>query len=87
MTLLFDIPAGGIGSGSLIGVAAAVVFFLIFMAVAFVAFKMLKKTMKMAFRMAIVGIILTIAIAGSVARWAFSGGKGGGERPRPTRAK
>lgn len=82
MILLFDVspvPGG-------VGIFAAVVFFLIFAAVAFVAFKMLKRTVKMAFRIAVVGLILVIAIAGSIALWAFSGG-GSAERPRPTRPR
>jgi len=41
------------------------------MAVAFIAFKMLKRSVKMAFRLAIVGVILVIAVAGSVALWAI----------------
>jgi hypothetical protein len=51
--------AGGIGT--FVGVA----FFLICLAVAFVAFKLLKRTLKMAFRVAIVAVIIAIAVAGS----------------------
>jgi phosphoglycerol transferase MdoB-like AlkP superfamily enzyme len=82
MTILLDLSPVGGG----IGIFAAVAFFLIFLAVAFIAFKMLKKTVKMAFRMAIVVVILAVAVAGSIALWALSGG-GGGERPRPTRPR
>lgn len=82
MTLFLDVApiAGGVG------VIAAVVFFFVLLAVAFVAFKMLKKTVKMAFRMVIVAVILAVAIAGSIALWAFSG-SGSSERPRPTRPR
>ena len=48
-----------------IGIFAGVAFLLVFLAIAFVAFKLLKRTVKMAFRMAIVAIIIAIAIAGS----------------------
>ena len=48
-----------------IGIFAGVAFLLVFLAIAFVAFKLLKRTVKMAFRMAIVAIIIAIAVAGS----------------------
>ena len=66
--ILFDIPP--IGGG--VGIGLAVVFFLIVAAVALIAFKILKRTVKMAFRMAIVGIILLIAVIGGIAFLAFS---------------
>jgi hypothetical protein len=73
--LLLDVaPIGGT-----VGIAAAAIFFLVFAAVAFFAFKMLKRTVKMAFRMVIVAVILAVAVAGSVALWAFSTPK----RPLP----
>lgn len=77
--ILLDVApvAGGIG------IVAAVVFFFVFLAAAFIAFKMLKRTVKMAFRVAIVAVILAVAVAGSVALWAL--GTGGSERPRPAR--
>ena len=50
----------------------AVSFFLVLAAAAYIAFKALKKTVKMAFRMAIVGVILLIAIVGSLSLWYFS---------------
>jgi uncharacterized membrane protein YphA (DoxX/SURF4 family) len=53
------------------GAGIAAVFLLVFLAVAFIAFKMLKRSVKMAFRIAIVGVILVIAVAGSVALWAI----------------
>ncbi len=69
MNALFLFNGGGIA-----GAIAALVFFLLFLGVAFVAFKALKKTVKMAFRLAVVGVILLIAIAGSFSLWYFSGG-------------
>lgn len=58
----------------MIGAIVAVSFFLVFLAVAYVAFKALKKTAKMAFRMIVVGVILLIAVAGSTTLWYFSSG-------------
>ena len=81
MMLFLDVPPVGGG----IGIFAAVVFFLIFIAVAFIAFKMLKRTVKMAFRIAIVAVILAVAVAGSVALWAFGTAKS--PRPTPTRTR
>lgn len=48
-----------------IGIFAGVAFFLIFVAIAFIAFKLLRRTLKMAFRLVIVAIIVAVAIAGS----------------------
>ena len=81
MTIFLDVSpvAGGIG------IFAAVAFFLVFLAVAFIAFKMLKKTVKMAFRIVIVAVILAVAVAGSVALWGLSGGSS--QKPRPTRTR
>ncbi len=76
MTLLLDLSPLGGG----IGVFATVAFFLVFLVVAFIAFKLLKRTVKMAFRIVIVAIILAVAVAGSVALWAF----GTAKSPRPT---
>ena len=59
--------------GGTFGLIAGFVFFLIFAAVAYVAFRILKKTAKMAVRMLVVALILLIAIAGSVSLWYFSG--------------
>lgn len=61
-------------SGGMIGGIVAISFFLVFLAVAYVAFKALKKTAKMAFRMIVVGVILLIAVAGSTTLWYFSSG-------------
>jgi len=59
-------------SGGMIGAIFAVGFFILLAAAAYIAFKALKKTVKMAVRMAIVGVILVIAIVGSISLWYFS---------------
>lgn len=61
-------------SSSTIGIIVAFSFFFVFLAVAIVAYKALRKTAKMAFRMIVVTIILTIAVAGSLSLWYFSSG-------------
>ena len=73
--------------GGTIGVVVAAAFFLVFIGVAFVAFKALKKTVKMAFRMAVVSVILVIAIIGSVSLWYFSGGGSPKLKPPATRSR
>lgn len=61
MTLFLDVnPAPG-GVGIFAGVAVL----LIFLGAAFIAFKLLKRTVRMAFRVVIVGIIVAIGLAGS----------------------
>jgi hypothetical protein len=68
MMLFFDLAPSPLESGALwIGA----VFFLVACAGAFIAFKLLKRTVKMAFRMVIVAVILVIAIVGSIALWAL----------------
>lgn len=52
---------------------AAVVFFLVMLAVAFIAFRVLKKTIKMAMRALIVLVILLIAVVGGAALWSMDG--------------
>ena len=68
------------------GMIAAAAFFLIFVAVAYIVFRLLKKTVKMAFRMAIVATILLIAIAGSLSFW-WLGSSKSATRPRPAQTK
>ncbi len=74
MILLDANPFAG-GFGVFIGVA----FLLVFLAIAFIAFKLLKRTVKMAFRIAIVVIIIAVAVAGS----AFFLMLGSGKPARP----
>lgn len=61
-------------SGAAISLIVAISFFLVFLAVAFVAYKALKRTVKFAVRMAITGLLILIAIAGSFTLWYFSSG-------------
>jgi hypothetical protein len=71
--VLFENGSAGIGAGigtvGGAGLVAGVVFFLIFVVVAYVAFRMLKRTAKLAIRMSIVGIILLVASIGTVLIW------------------
>jgi len=59
-------------SGSMIGVVVAAAFFLVLAGAAYIAFKALTKTVKMAVRMMIVGVILVVAVVGSISLWYYS---------------
>lgn len=79
--ILFDVAPLGGG----IGIGIAVVFFLICLAAAFIAFKMLKRTVKMAIRMVIVAVILFVAVIGGIAlMWFGSSGSSGAKPPVKT---
>ncbi len=82
---LFQIVAAQMSSG--VGAVAAGAFFLVAAAVAFIAFKMLKKTVKMAFRIVVLILILGIAAAGSIALWALSSGSSSKPAQRPARTR
>lgn len=69
-------------SPSVVGAAIAAAFLLVFLGVAFVAFMALKKTVKMAFRMTVVAVILLIAVVGSVSLFYFAS-TGGSPRLKP----
>jgi Na+-translocating ferredoxin:NAD+ oxidoreductase RnfE subunit len=77
--LFFDISPLGGG----IGIGLAVIFFLVCAAAAFVAFKMLKRTVKMAIRIVIVAVILLVAVIGGVSFliMGYSSGAGGAKPP------
>jgi apolipoprotein N-acyltransferase len=77
---LFDVaPVGAIGA------LVAVAFFFIALASGVFAFIMLRKTIKMAFRMVIVAAVLLIAVFGSIALWWFLQPSRPANRPtRPT---
>jgi apolipoprotein N-acyltransferase len=80
------LDAAPIGGG--IGLAAGVLFFAVLAAAAYIVFRLLKKTVKLAFRMAIVAVILLIAIVGSISFWWLGSSKPTRpERPRPTQPK
>jgi dolichyl-phosphate-mannose--protein O-mannosyl transferase len=78
---LFDVAP--IAASSPVGIGVAIVFFLVFAVIAFIAFKMIKRTVKMAIRMVIVGIILLIAIIGSIALLLFTNQSSSGDKGRP----
>lgn len=59
-------------SGSMIGIIVAGAFFLVLAGAAYIAFKALTKTVKMAVRMVIVGVILIVAVVGSISLWYYS---------------
>ena len=67
MILLDIAPSGG-----MIGAIVAGAFFLVLAGTAYIAFKALKKTAKMAIRLLVVVMILVIAVAGSMSLWWFS---------------
>ena len=48
---------------------AAVIFILIMLAIAYIAFRILKRTLKMAMRAVVVLVILAIAVVGGLALW------------------
>ncbi len=73
VALFFDLAPVGTGSlGAVLGLA----FFFVLVAAAFITYKMLKKTMKMAIRMTIVVAILLIALVGSFALFFLGSGTG-----------
>ena len=55
------------------GIIAAVVFFVLMVGTAMLVFSMIRRTVKLAFRLAIVGLLLLIAVVGAVSLWWFSG--------------
>lgn len=56
-----------------IGIVAAVIFFVVFIALASIVFSMIRRTVKLAFRLAIVSVLLLIAVTGAVSLWWFTG--------------
>lgn len=66
------------------GIVAAVIFVIVLIGVAMVVFTMIKRTVKLAFRLAIVGILLLIAAAGGFSLWWFgTSSTNEGKRPAP----
>ena len=81
--LLFDIaPVAGP-----MALAAGAGFFLILALGAYIAFRLLRRTVKMAIRMAVVVAILLIAVIGSISIYWFSSGPSPRPRPVPTRPR
>ncbi|HEY0428756.1 MAG TPA: hypothetical protein VGC76_13325 [Pyrinomonadaceae bacterium] len=68
-----------------VGLIAGAAFFLVFAAVAVFAFFIVKRTVKMAIRMAIVGAILLIAIVGGISFWMFTSDSKTAVRPTNSR--
>ena len=84
MAIMFDIGA----PGGAIGIGVGIGFLLIALAAAYIAFRMLRKTVKMAFRMAIVAVILIVGLIGTAAFFYMgSGGNGPKNRPAPSRPR
>jgi hypothetical protein len=81
--LLFDVTPE-LGA---VGITAVVGFFLVFAAVADIAFRLLKRTVRMALRMAIVAVILLVALAGSVLIYWKGTSSTTRPRPVPTRSR
>ena len=65
-----------------VGVIAAIIFFAVFVGGAMIVFSMIRRTVKLAFRLMIVGVLLLIAVAGATSLWWF-GGSGDKARPVP----
>ena len=61
-------------TASTFGAAVGVVFFLLLAAVAYVAFKAFRKTLRFAVRLVVVAVILAVAAAGGFSLWWFSTG-------------
>ena len=66
---LFDLSPISSGAGA--GIFLVVAFFFVALGSGVFAFVMLRKTIKMAIRMAVVAVVLLIAVFGSVALWWF----------------
>lgn len=80
MTIFLDITGG-------IGTYAAIATLTVFAVVAFIAFKLLKRTLKMAFRLAIVAFIIAIGLAGSVFFYAVGTSKPASHTGRPAQGR
>lgn len=74
-----------IGSVALLG--GGLVVFALVTGLMYVIFRMLKKSIKMAFRLAVVAAVLVIALAGGLSLWWFSSGDAPAQRPANTRKK
>jgi hypothetical protein len=55
------------------GIIGGVIFFLVLAAAAYIAFRLMRKTVKIAIRMTIVAIILLVALVGCIAIYWKSG--------------
>lgn len=67
------------------GLIAGVIFLVVFVALAMIVLSFIKRTVKFAFRMAIVGVLLLIGIIGAASLWWFAGGSPDKPRTAPVR--
>lgn len=81
MILLFDVAVPG-GGALLAGVG--VVFVIALAAVAYIAFRIFRRTMKVAFRMAILAAVMVFLVGGGIGLWWFGSSKPA-PRPAPQR--
>lgn len=72
--------------GGEIGAIAGLAFFLICIAVAFIAFRLLKKTFKLALRIIVVFVILAIGLIGTMVWFYIGTGRGPARPQRPPAA-
>ena len=78
MTLLADIGAPSSGA---IAAGAGIVLLIAIAAVSYIAFRIFRKTLKMAFRMALLAAVLVALLGGSLGLWWI-----GSSKPAPTTA-
>jgi len=87
ISLFFDVSLILIEPGT-ISVLLAIALVFVVLGSAFFAFVMLRKTVKMAIRLIIIGVILLIAIVGSVSfLWFGSGSNDNSPKPRPANSR
>ena len=83
MTQFLLLQTEGVPEVGTFGILAAVIFFLIFAAVAYIAFRMMRKTVKWAVRITVLLVVLLVALAGSIAIYWKSNSTNRSTRPRP----
>ena len=74
-------------TGQTFAAIAGVAFFVVLALTAYIAFKALRKTMKMAMRLVIVMVILAVAVVGSISLWYFSSDGVQKQRPPANRVR
>lgn len=79
--IIIEIPGGTAG---LVAGAAVLA---VFAAFAYIMFRLLKKTVKMSIRMAVVAAILCIAVVGSLSIWWFASGNSQSSKPARSRPR
>lgn len=66
---------------------AAFIFVIVMLGVAYIAFRLLKKAVKLAVRTAVVLLILLIAVTGGIALWSFGGKSAPEKTPASKKSK